>query len=45
MINVIFAILAAGLVIEAKTDGGRIVGGAMLSASLAAALRNMEMKA
>lgn len=45
MINVIIAIFAAGLVVEAKTDGGRMVGGAVLSASLAAALRNMEMKA
>lgn len=44
MINVVLAILAAGLVMEAKTDGGRVIGGAMLSASLAAALRSVEVK-
>lgn len=44
MINVVLAILAAGLVVEARTDGDRMVGGVVLSASLAAMLRNVEIK-
>ena len=44
MINVVLAVLATGLIIEAKTDSGRVIGGAVLSASVAAVLRSVEVR-